>query len=207
MFSLFRKSVLLIGALTVGMQAQAQSQSVKNANTTSTDIAITYSAERGKVASVGCGCFWLQGGSVDGAITFFHGLGIAADLTGAHVSNVTSGVDLDKISFMMGPRYTYRPEHWKYRIFGQGNGIAVFAEGLIGGVHGFNSVFPSSQGIQGTASSFGMQAGGGLDWTVTGRIRARVVQAEYVRSTLPNNSNNTQNDLRISGGIVYHFRR
>jgi hypothetical protein len=39
-------------------------------------------AERAKLASVDCGCFWLNGGSGNFATTLFHGLGVAANLTG-----------------------------------------------------------------------------------------------------------------------------
>jgi hypothetical protein len=201
----FRSSMLLLGALTISLVAQAQ-QPVKSDAKTSADIAITYTAERAKIAGIDCGCFWLQGGGVDGAITFYHGLGIAANLTGVHASNVNPGVDLDKVSFMMGPRYTYRPGQWKNRLFGQNHGIGVFGEGLIGGMHGFNTVFPSSSGVQGAASSFAFQVGGGMDWTVKKNIGIRVVEADYVRSTLPNNANNTQNDLRLAGGVSFHFK-
>jgi hypothetical protein len=201
----FRNCMLLLGALTISLVAQAQ-QPVKSDAKMSADIAITYTAERAKIAGIDCGCFWLQGGGVDGAITFYHGLGIAANLTGVHASNVNPGVDLDKVSFMMGPRYTYRPEHWKNRLFGQNHGIGVFGEGLVGGMHGFNTVFPSSSGVQGAASSFAFQVGGGMDWTVKKNIGIRVVEADYVRSTLPNNASNVQNDLRLAGGVSFHFK-
>lgn len=62
---------------------------------------------RAKVASVDCGCFWLNGGSGDFTIRLFDGLGVAANLTGEHASNIGTGIDLDKVMFSMGPRYTY----------------------------------------------------------------------------------------------------
>ncbi len=108
-----RSSVLLLGALMMGLAAEAQQVPPQTTKPTTADIAITFVAERAKIASVDCGCFWLQGGSFSGAITFFHGLGVAANLSGVHAADITSGVDLDKVSFMMGPRYTYRPEHWE----------------------------------------------------------------------------------------------
>jgi hypothetical protein len=39
----------------------------------------------------------------------FHGLGVAANLTGECASNIGTGIDLDKVMFAMGPRYTCNP--------------------------------------------------------------------------------------------------
>lgn len=202
------RSVLLFGGtLFVSYVAQGQQQKpVSNGQPTDIDVAVTYVAERAKVATIDCGCFWLNGGSTDVAFTFFHGLGVAANLTGEHASDIQSGVDLDKVMFAVGPRYTYSLEKWKNRYLGS-HGIAVFGEGLIGGVHGFNSVFPSSKGIQGAASSFAIQVGGGMDLRVSKTVGIRAFEADYVRSTLPNNGDDVQNDLRLAGGISFHFRR
>jgi hypothetical protein len=195
-----RGLLLLVFALSMGLVAQAQQKTVST-YTTDVDVAITYVAERAKIASVDCGCFWLNGGSGDFAITLFHGLGIAANLTGEHASHIGTGIDLDKVMFAMGPRYTYSP---KLRM-GKGRGIAVFGEELFGGIHGFNTIFPSSTGTVGAASSFAMQFGGGLDLRFAKHIGIRAVEADYVRSTLPNNAGNAQNDLRLAGGISFHL--
>ncbi len=201
MSGIIRKGALLLGvALSTGLGAQAQ-QKTESTHTTDVDIAITYVAERAKLASVDCGCFWLNGGSGNFAMTLFHGLGVAADLTGEHASNIGTGIDLDKVMFAMGPRYTYNPRLH----MGKGRGIAVFGESLFGGIHGFNTIFPSSTGTVGAASSFAMQFGGGLDLRFARHIGIRAVEADYVRSTLPNNAGNAQNDLRLAGGISFHF--
>ena len=82
MSAIIRNGVLLLGvALLPSLVAQAQQKSAST-YTTDVDVAITYVAERAKVASVDCGCFWLNGGSGDFSITLFHGMGVAADLTG-----------------------------------------------------------------------------------------------------------------------------
>ena len=52
--------------------------------------------------SSGPGNFWLQGGSADAAFTFFHGLGVAADLTLGHASNISAGVDVSTMALMEG---------------------------------------------------------------------------------------------------------
>ena len=193
---MIRTGVLfLCVTLSTGLLARAQKP---NATThgADVDVAITYVAERAKIASIDCGCFWLQGGSGDFAVTFSHGIGVAANLTGVHSANVGTGVELDKVMFAMGPRYTFSPKHrWP----------AVFGEALFGGVHGFNTIFPSSTGAVGAASSFAMMFGGGIDLQVARHLRVRAVEANYVRSTLPNNADNAQNDLRLAAGISFHF--
>jgi hypothetical protein len=176
-----------------GLLAQAQKPTVIT-HGADVDVAITYVAERAKIASIDCGCFWLQGGSGDLAITFSHGLGVAANLTGVHAANVAPGIDLDKVLFAMGPRYTYDRGRW-----------ALFGEALFGGAHAFNTIFPSSTGVVGGASSYAMMFGGGLDFQAARHIRLRALEADYVRSTLPNNANNTQNDLRLAAGLSFHF--
>lgn len=189
-----RNSVLLVGMLTMSLAGLAQQRPATPSNTT-IDLAITYTAERAKIASVPCGCFWLEGGSMNTALTFYRGLGVAANLTGGNASGIAPGVDLDKVSFMMGPRYTY--QHRQLRMFG---------EGLAGGVHGFNTIFPSSGGIAGAASSLVFQLGGGLDWRIRKYVGIRIVEADYVRSTLPNSADNIQHDLRLAAGISFHFK-
>jgi peptidoglycan-associated lipoprotein len=205
MLRIIRTGVLFLGvALSTGLLAQVQKPA---ASTRAVDLnaAITYVAERAKIAAIDCGCFWLKGGSGDFALTFFHGLGVAANLTGVHGAKIATGIDLDKVMFAMGPRYTYSPKPWAKRRQGENRGVSVFAEGLFGGVHVFNSTFPSSTNLHGAASSFAMQWGGGIDLQLAGHIRIRAVQVDYVRSTLPNNASNVQNDLRLAAGIAFHL--
>jgi hypothetical protein len=195
----FRPIVLFLGTLT-SLTGLAQQLPVKP-TPPEIDVAITYVAERAKIASVDCGCFWLQGGGMNVAVTFYRGLGVAANLTGGHASNIASGVDLDKVSFMMGPRYTHPFKSW----FGRQPGGRIFGEGLIGGVHSFNTVVPALAGIGGAASSLVFQVGGGADFPLRKGIGIRLFEADYVRSTLPNAGNSTQNDLRLAAGFSFHF--
>jgi hypothetical protein len=84
--------------------------------------------------------------------------------------------------------------------------VGIFSEGLVGGVHGFNTIFPSPGGVAGASSSLAFQVGGGLDWTLWKQIVIRLVEADYVQSTLPNGGDNTQHDLRLAAGISFHFK-
>jgi hypothetical protein len=195
----FRHIALFLGTLT-SLTGLAQQPPAKP-TPAQMDVAITYVAERAKIATIDCGCFWLEGGSMNAAVTFYRGLGVAANLTGGHASNIAPGVDLDKVSFMMGPRYTYPFKSW----FGRTGGGRVFGEGLIGGVHSFNTVVPTSAGVAGAASSLVFQVGGGADLPLRKGIGIRLFEADYVRSTLPNAGNSTQHDLRLAAGISFHF--
>ena len=199
----FRYTVLFLGAFS-SLAALAQQPIVKPSPAT-IDVAITYVAERAKIATAPCGCFWLEGGAMNTAVTFYRGLGVAANLTGGHASNVQAGVGLDKVSFMMGPRYTFQSRNWSGHNRSQYGGFRFFGEGLIGGVHIFNTVVPSSAGVAGAASSFVFQVGGGVDRTLRKNIGIRIVEADFVRSTLPNAGSNTQHDLRLGAGISFRF--
>jgi len=169
----------------------------------SIDLAVTYTPERAQVIPNQC-CFWMQGGGVDAAATFWKRLGIAASLTGAHAANVTPGVDVNKISYMGGPRYTYTAlaNHTgaaptpRYQIFGQG---------LFGGVHGFNGLYPAGTSTTSSANAFALQAGGGFNYFFARNWGLRVFEIDYVRTQMPNYAANVQNDLHLGFGISYHI--
>ena len=46
---------------------------------------------------------------------------------------------------------------------------------------------------------------GGLDLRVNPRFSIRLVEADYLLTTFDNGSNNHQNNLRVSAGVVIHF--
>jgi uncharacterized low-complexity protein len=198
---------LLLGALMMGATAQAQQQPAQKLQLQSVDLAVTYSPARAKIAQTDCGCFWMQGGSADAAATFFHGLGVAANLTGERTSNITLGVDLSKISFMIGPRYTYNMHRATDRFLGSKHPSRVFGEWLFGGVYGFNSVFPTSGGVKSNANAFSMQLGGGMDVSLARSFSVRAIELDWVRSNLPNTGSDTQNDLRLAFGMSYHIQK
>ena len=200
-----RGSVVLAGAcMLAGTGAWAQQNpSTQKQSTVSADLAITYTMERGDLAASG-GSFWLQGGGADAAVTLWKGFGIAASFNGGHASNVAPGVDVNQIEFAAGPRYTYSAwnghsgatDHRRLQLFGQG---------LVGGVHAFDGVFPGTSGATASAGSFALDAGGGLNLFFTKCLGVRLLEADYVRTELPNNGSNIQNDLRLSFGLTYHI--
>jgi outer membrane immunogenic protein len=168
------------------------------------DLALTYSPERGKIASTPCDCFWLQGGGADAAWTFYRGLGLAASFTGQHASGLSGGASLSKFDYLFGPRFT---------LHATGNSDAAryssrfFAEALFGGVHAFDGIFPAASQAASSANSFAYQLGGGADLTVNRRWSIRVFEVHFVHSSLPNNAANTQDDLSLATGINLRFAK
>jgi hypothetical protein len=162
-------------------------------------MAVTYTPERAQLVAGNSDGFWLQGGSMDAVVNWRKGLGLAADVSGSHASNVASGVDVNKLLFLAGGRYTRKLP------IPRAHNVQVFVEGLFGDAHGFNSVFPTSAGTKPSADAFAMQTGGGLNMALYKRFGVRLVQVDYVKTTLPNHASNTQDDLRLAAGVTYHI--
>jgi hypothetical protein len=184
---------LLVGVLTaVGPEARAQVQ------VSSTDVAITFTTERSKTTP-GTGVdFWLKGGSVDAGVSFYRGFGAAANLTLEEANQVVPGVNVTKIAFMAGPRYTFHLPATRQSRF--------FAESLFGVAHSDDGLFPTSTGdINNSATSYSLQVGGGCDLSVKKSWAIRIFEADYVRTGFPNNGSDSQNHLRLAFGIAYHI--
>ena len=200
-----RGKVLLVGAcLLAGATSWAQqSQKPVAPDTVCTDLAVTIATERSQAMS-GQGNFWFKGGGVDAAVTFKSGMGIAASLTGDHASNFTPGVDANKITYMAGPRYTWTA--WPGHPSAADNRrLQIFGQGLFGWTHGFNGLYPATSGATSSAKSLAMQAGGGLNLYFTRNFGLRLLEADYVRTVLPNGAANIQSDMRLSVGLAYHI--
>jgi outer membrane immunogenic protein len=195
--SICRKA-LFAGLLAIAPSRQAQSEPGRAP--ASIDLAITYSTEHAQLAPGTCGCFWLQGGGADAAVTLWKGFGVAAGVTGEMVSNYAPGVDFSKLSYMGGPRYTYTV--WKAPPALRPR-LQIFGDGLFGAVHAISGAFPTATGINTTANSFALEAGGGLNFFFSRSMSVRLLEVDYVRTQLPNGYAGTQNDLRLAFGVSY----
>jgi hypothetical protein len=182
----------LLPAGAVAQQKSAQSQE--------SDLAITYSAERASLTSGQS--FWAQGGSAELTATFYHGLGIAANVTGTHAANISSsGVGLTLVTTTFGPTYTWAlPQHRS-----SPGPLRFHGESLIGIANGAASVFPEPSGAQSGASSLALQIGGSADLELSRHFALRLVHADWLRTQLPNATTNVQNTLQFDGGIVFRF--
>jgi hypothetical protein len=170
----------------------------------STDLTVYYSVERARIVNTPCECFWLEGASAETGFTVYKNIAAAVEITGGHVSNIGSGVNLGKFALMAGPRYTAGVSRWTSR-FTRTNQTAIFGEALFGVAHAFDSIFPSSLGSNNNSTSSSMQLGGGLDLSLRRGLSLRAPEVDYVRTAFPNNGSNTQNDLKLSLGVSWRF--
>jgi hypothetical protein len=205
MRSSIRGKALLAGvcilAGSAGWAQQTQKPVVQPA-AFSADLALTFAVEQSQLVP-GQASFWFKGGGADAAVTFWKGLGVAASLTGDTASNLAPGVNANKLTFLGGPRYTRTA--WKGGAADQRR-VQIFAQGLFGAAQGFGGFFPASPAPTTSASSFAVQAGGGLNLYLTRSFGIRLLEADYVRTALPNGASNTQNDMRLAFGVTYHFK-
>ncbi len=51
-----------------------------------------------------------------------------------------------------------------------------------------------------------MIAGGGFDLRISRHLAIRPVEADYVLTLLPNGVNGTQNNLRLSAGVILRIK-
>jgi hypothetical protein len=160
------------------------------------EIAFTYQGMHSDVVN-GSG-FWLQGGGAQIHGQFYGGWGAVADIAGTHITNInSSGVGLDLVTATFGPRYTWKPAHGRYSLYGQG---------LVGQAWGMNSVFPGPAGANTVANSIAIKAGGGMNLDLKPHLALRLPEVDYLRTQLPNSTNNVQNYLTIGAGIILRFR-
>jgi hypothetical protein len=160
------------------------------------EVAVTYNAVRANVITNDS--FWMQGGSVQIHGQFWRGLGVVADITGQHTTNInSSGVALDMVTATFGPRYTWSSTHSRYSLFG---------EGLVGDAFAFNGLFPTISGPDTSSSSLAVKAGGGLNLSLSRHIAARPFEAYWLRTQLPNTTTNIQNNLQLGAGFVVRIK-
>jgi hypothetical protein len=110
--------------------------------------------------------------------------GAAVDVSGQYGSQLTM------YNFLIGPQYSVRQDKSKFFVhafFGKAQTTVNISTSVR---NGFESV--------GRA----LGAGGGYDLDLTPRFTIRAVQADYLRT---DTFGATQNDIRVSTGLVFHF--
>lgn len=159
------------------------------------DLSIGYLHLDANAPPGGCKCFGLNGGYVSGGYRIKDWLAAVGEVTGTHAGNIsTLGQDLTLMTYMGGPRIARHMGH-----------LVPFGQALFGVARGSDSYFPTATSFSTTASSFAYSAGGGLDVNLTHRYAVRVIDAEYLRTSLPNAADNSQNHLKLAAGIVIKF--
>jgi len=158
-----------------------------------TEVFLGYSYIRAKPATSGAPSFNLHGGVGQIAYNFNDYLGVVGDLGGYHVGNV-GGVDVNSslFTYLFGPRLSYHRRNF----------LTPYAQVLFGGARAGAGALQS-----GPESAFAMSVGGGLDVHPSKHLGVRLGQVEYLMTRFRETSNNrlTQNNLRISTGVLFRF--
>ena len=183
-----RVVVSLIAVLSLfGVSAHAQ-------DTPKFDVFAGYSYVRENPSTSGVSSFSLNGGSASIAYNANSWLSGVADFGGHHNGNILgTGVDGTLSTYLFGPRVSYR----------HSARVTPFGEVLFGVARASASVL----GAGGSTNAFAMTVGGGLDYKLTDHLAIRPVKVDYLITRFPEfgNSAQTQNNLRVSTGIVFRF--
>jgi hypothetical protein len=110
----------------------------------------------------------LHGFTVAAAANFRKHWAVEADVTGTRTFH---GVRRDFITYMVGPRYTWRKDNSK---------MQPFVHALIGGGQLSGFVLPTT-GLRGTTDGWAGKFGGGLDVIAGRHVAVRVFQVDYYR--------------------------
>ena len=81
----------------------------------------------------------------------------------------------------------------------------MFVEGKAGYTIAFAGQYPVNGTIFDHASSLTYMGGGGVNVHLYQRFDLRLIEADWVRTELPNGGDNLQNNLRLLSGINFHF--
>jgi hypothetical protein len=188
-----RRASWLIVVVGVASICPSASRAQSAAGTASQlDVAIDYSYVRANSAS-GLSSSNLQGGSVSGVYNFRGHWGIVGDFGGYVFTGQPAGLSAQMYTYVFGPRYN----------FTKSQKFVPFAQALFGG----GRLDASRASVQAGENGFAMALGGGLDIGLNHRFAVRAVQAEYLMTRFPNSGGVgvTQNNFRISAGLVFRF--
>ena len=160
------------------------------------ELALDYTLLRSNAPPGGCSCFNLNGGSATFAwpLKPASQFALVGDLTAAHASGISSaGYDLLLSTYTVGARYRPRLGHSPLEPFGQV---------LLGAAHTSGALV---SGQTNAGAAFAANLGGGLDLRANQRFSFRLIEADYLVTTIDNGVNNHHNNLRISSGFVVRF--
>ena len=164
------------------------------------ELALDYSYLRSNAPPGGCGCFNLNGGSATFAWALKPGASIAlvGDITADQAGSISSsGYSLTLSAYTLGARYRQHIGHSPLQPFGQVLvGLAHSSGSLVGG---------QSPAASNAGAAFAANLGGGLDLRANRRFSFRLIEADYLLTTFDNGTNDHQNNLRLSTGVVLHF--
>lgn len=120
--------------------------------------------------------------------------GLVADFGG--YANTKTGVDEKAMTYLFGPRFTWRHARWN-----------PYVQFLFGGAYAW------SNQNDGSLNAFATATGGGVDYNLTKHIALKPIQVEYVMTQFNSRLlggatklyGDRQNDVRYSAGVVFMF--
>jgi outer membrane immunogenic protein len=163
------------------------------------ELAFDYTYIRSNAPPASCTCFNLNGGSATFAWPVKQGAFAAVgDLTVDQANAIgSSGLGLRLVTLTGGTRYVPRIGH---------SSLQPFAQVLVGFAHASGTlVGQGTPGANNAAASFAANMGVGLDMHANRRFSVRLAEVDYLLTTINNGTNNHQNNLRISAGLVLRF--
>jgi outer membrane immunogenic protein len=157
------------------------------------DVFAGYSYVRERPSSGTANDFSLNGGSASFAYNFNNWLSGVGDVGAYHNGNILgTKTDGTLTTYLFGPRVSYRH-------FGK---VTPFGEVLFGGAHAAANL------LQGDSrNAFAMTVGAGVDYRVNKRLSIRPLKVDYLltRFSEPGIGTRSQNNVRASAGVVFHF--
>jgi outer membrane immunogenic protein len=165
------------------------------------EVSFAYSPTEVNAPPGVCGCFFMNGLSLEGNFRTYRAFSTVVDVTATHTGQIhNTGQPFSMLLMTAGTRLNYRIGGERFYYF------KPFVQGLVGAAYGFHSAFPDKAGfIQPSASSIAFLGGIGIDYKYRRHLSFRLIQADYGYTRLPNAAGNDQNLLRISSGITFHF--
>jgi outer membrane immunogenic protein len=188
------RSILLAAALLFGGTSLAVAQ-----ESYSGDAAATYHWVHTNAGPGQCGCFGLNGAGLSGSWNVDGPWSVVVDASSEFTNNASStGNSLTLTSFLGGARFQL-PEPWLRGI--RRHRPQPFAQVLVGVAHAGGG----EAGVGDASNRFAARVGGGIDVPLGSRFALRAIQIDYFPTTFANATNDHQNNLMISVGIVYHW--
>ncbi len=189
----FLRTSLLALLLFCLASSAASAQALPGATRFSVDGAAGYTAIHANAGPGVCGCFYMTGASGELAFKNSRRTSFVVNFGRTEQPNVSNiGEDLKLYTLLEGARYTLNTE----------GRFSPFGEALVGVSH-----TASNFEVYKSTNAAALLFGGGLDVRLSRRISVRPVEAGWLFTTHLNNVNNFQNQIRLSGGLVFHLHR
>ena len=159
------------------------------------EVSLNYSYLRANSSGTG-GSFNTNGASASAAWKIKSQVSLVADFGGYHFGSQFQGVGGRLLTYTFGPRITLPEYRGRWVPFGQ----LLLGAGRVSGTVG---------SLTAAENGFVMLAGGGVNARFRERVTIRVLEVNYLmtRFVRVTGTPGTQNDIRVSSGMVLRFGR